>query len=186
MSLERALLILLVLGAASRGCWSCSIQGFEVTTAQPAANAALRLSNLYSLGDIDSHFKHMTNPKLVSNKGQSYTCVDARGDDDHLSSPGWVGRESGQLGQGTAARICVPHNSETPTGGISRQQCIHVTAGEFTAVGQVRVHSSLPGPPQSLSCRSSFVCCSRCCCLSSSRGDFSELVMATYTFFDQT
>jgi hypothetical protein len=38
--------------------------------------------------DVREHFENMKPIRFVSNTQQTYTCVDARGDDEHLSTPG--------------------------------------------------------------------------------------------------
>ena len=38
--------------------------------------------------DVREHFDNMKPIRFVSNTQQTYTCVDARGDDEHLSTPG--------------------------------------------------------------------------------------------------
>jgi outer membrane lipoprotein-sorting protein len=87
MALKMALFAML-LATALVLCSGCGINGFEVTQAQPAANSAMRISSVYSSNDVESHFEQMQKPNLVSNTQQYYTCVDARGDNQHLSTPG--------------------------------------------------------------------------------------------------
>jgi hypothetical protein len=69
MALKLALLALL-LATALGFCSCCSMNGFEVSQAQPAGNSALRISSLYSTSDVESHFKQMQKPNLVSNTQQ--------------------------------------------------------------------------------------------------------------------
>lgn len=45
-------------------------------------------SNSYTVSDVNQHFSNMNNMQFASNTGSTYTCVDARGDNEHMSTPG--------------------------------------------------------------------------------------------------
>jgi len=85
MAFQRALLVL-ALAAFVSHCTGCTSAGFDVTKVSVAAKPSD--SNAYSLTDVKEHFTHMQPITYVSNTKQTYTCVDARGDDEHLSTPG--------------------------------------------------------------------------------------------------
>lgn len=42
----------------------------------------------YTVTDVNQHFSNMNNINFASNTGSTYTCVDARGDNEHMSTPG--------------------------------------------------------------------------------------------------
>ena len=86
MALTRVLLTLGLLAAAISSVSACSVTGIDVTKASIAAKPSD--SNAYALVDVKEHFDNMQPIKFVSNTDQTYTCVDARGDDSHLSTPG--------------------------------------------------------------------------------------------------
>jgi hypothetical protein len=65
---------------------ACTPSGMEVTKASAAFKPAD--SSSYTINDVNEHFKQMAPVKYLSNTGSTYTCVDARGDDAHLSTPG--------------------------------------------------------------------------------------------------
>ena len=65
---------------------ACSVESFTVTKAAAAYKPSD--SNAYSQMDVNAHFKQMGPVKMISNTDSTYTCVDARGDGAHLSTPG--------------------------------------------------------------------------------------------------
>lgn len=64
----------------------CQSDGVTVTKVNAAAKPSD--SSAYSVSDVKAHFEQMLPIKYVDNTKQTYTCVDARGDDEHLSTPG--------------------------------------------------------------------------------------------------
>lgn len=82
----RALLIATVLVSAIGMSKGCYIDGFEVTQAAVAFKPAD--SNVYSLADVREHFAQMQPINYIYNTNTTYTCVDARGGDSSLSTPG--------------------------------------------------------------------------------------------------
>lgn len=63
-------------------------QSDGVTVSKVSAAAKPSDSNAYLASDVKAHFEQMQPIKYVDNIKQTYTCVDARGDDEHLSTPG--------------------------------------------------------------------------------------------------
>lgn len=45
-------------------------------------------SSSYTVSDVNQHFSNMNSIRFASNTGSTYTCVDARGDNEHMSTPG--------------------------------------------------------------------------------------------------
>jgi hypothetical protein len=83
--------ILLALALAVALCGSasaCSTTGMELTKVSRAFKPAD--SSAYALNDVKEHFAEMTPLRYLSNTNSTFSCVDARGDDAHLSTPGWV------------------------------------------------------------------------------------------------
>lgn len=85
MAAHRALLAV-CLAAFISSSLACSAVIVDVTKASAAAKPSD--SNAYGISDVRDHFEQMKPLKYVDNTKQTYTCVDARGDDEHLSTPG--------------------------------------------------------------------------------------------------
>jgi hypothetical protein len=85
MAVQRIMLAL-CLAAGISSSFACTATGVEVTKASAAAKPSD--SSAYGLGEVREHFDQMKPITYVSNTKQTYTCVDARGDDQHLSTPG--------------------------------------------------------------------------------------------------
>ena len=85
---QTTLLAALALCAAllATSALGCSTTDIQVTKVSPAFKPAD--SSAYTLNDVNEHFKNMNGVNFVSNTRSTYTCVDARGDEAHLSTPG--------------------------------------------------------------------------------------------------
>lgn len=86
MAAPRRVLQGLCLAALLSSILCCQSDGVTVTKASAAAKPSD--SNAYGVSDVKAHFEQMQPLKYVDNIKQTYTCVDARGDDEHLSTPG--------------------------------------------------------------------------------------------------
>jgi hypothetical protein len=84
--MQHKILTLLALAALCSSAVACSVTSMDVTKVSAAFKPAD--SSSYTVSDVNEHFKHMGPANFISNIGSTYTCVDARGDDAHLSTPG--------------------------------------------------------------------------------------------------
>jgi hypothetical protein len=80
------ILAFLALAALASSALGCSISGTDVVKVSAAFKPAD--SSSYTLADVNEHFKNMNGINFVSNTDSTYTCVDARGDEAYLSTPG--------------------------------------------------------------------------------------------------
>jgi hypothetical protein len=85
-ALMQRVLLALCLAALLCSGHCCQSEGVTVTKVSAAAKPSD--SSAYLLSDVKAHFEQMLPIKYVDNTKQTYTCVDARGDDEHLSTPG--------------------------------------------------------------------------------------------------
>lgn len=83
---QNKILAILALAALCSDALACSITGMDVVKVSAAFKPSD--SSSYTVSDVNEHFKNMNPVNFLSNTGSTYTCVDARGDDAHLSTPG--------------------------------------------------------------------------------------------------
>lgn len=83
---SQQILICLAVATLCSTCLGCSVTSFDVTKAAAAFKPSD--SSAYTVTDVNEHIKHMQPIKFVSNTASTYSCVDARGDDLYLSTPG--------------------------------------------------------------------------------------------------
>jgi hypothetical protein len=89
MAPKLALLLLLAaaLPAAISACNSCcTVSGVKVTKA--AESAKPQESGAYGMTDVQAHFYQVDENPYVKNTEATFACVDARGDNPYLMTPG--------------------------------------------------------------------------------------------------
>lgn len=100
------ILICLAMATLCSTCLGCSVTSVDITKAAAAFKPSD--SSAYTVTDVNEHIKHMLPTKFLSNTASTYSCVDARGDELHLSTPGWVScRLTLQPGRGVSAQLPV-------------------------------------------------------------------------------
>jgi hypothetical protein len=81
------LLIAAALPAAISACNSCcTVAGVKVTKA--AESAKPQESGAYGMTDVQAHFYQVDENPYVKNTEATFACVDARGDNAYLMTPG--------------------------------------------------------------------------------------------------
>jgi hypothetical protein len=85
-SVISTVMLLLAVVSMPAAVLCCSVAGVTVEKAASAAKPPE--TSAYKVDDVKAHIYNMGPMKMVQNTKTPFSCVDARGDDSYLSTPG--------------------------------------------------------------------------------------------------